>query len=127
MKFQKSKTFKNLVKAMQGEANAHIKYTIYASLLGNTSKELEKQINSINKIESYKDEWYQNYNNKNFDSMNKIYKNIKKEFKNIIHLENSIKEFRKIENTLGGRKAWGLADNASEDVTQSWILLTYSE
>ena len=36
--FQKSKTFKNLIKAMQGEANAHIKYTIYASLLGNTSK-----------------------------------------------------------------------------------------
>lgn len=36
-------------------------------------------------------------------------------------------EFRKIENTLGGRKAWGLADNAPEDVAQSWILLTYSE
>ena len=45
--FQKSKTFKNLIKAMQGEANAHIKYTIYASLLGNTSKELEKQILEI--------------------------------------------------------------------------------
>lgn len=45
--FQESQTFKNLIKAMQGEANAHIKYTIYASLLGNTSKELEKQILEI--------------------------------------------------------------------------------
>lgn len=36
-------------------------------------------------------------------------------------------EFIKIENTLGGRKTWGIADDASEDVAQSWILLTYSE
>lgn len=37
-------------------------------------------------------------------------------------------EFRKIEKTIcDGNNAWGLAKDASKDVAQSWILLTYSE
>ncbi len=40
-------TEENLKKAMQGEALAFIKYQIYASLLGNISKDLEEKINHI--------------------------------------------------------------------------------
>ena len=36
-------------------------------------------------------------------------------------------EIEKIEKTFGGSKARGIAEDASEDVAQSWILLTYSE
>ena len=62
------------------------------------NKEFENQINAINRIEKYKNEWYKNYDNKNFEKMYNVFKNIKKELKNIIPLENMIKEFRKIEN-----------------------------
>lgn len=47
MKLYGSHTEKNLKKALQGEALACVKYQIYASLLGNTSKEIENEINLI--------------------------------------------------------------------------------
>lgn len=46
-KFAASKTFQNLYKAMEGEALACMRYTIYASLIGKSSKELEKKILEI--------------------------------------------------------------------------------
>ena len=64
----------------------------------NLNNQLESQINSINKIENYKNEWYKNYENKDYEMMNKEYKNIKKELKNIVPIEKLIKETRKIEN-----------------------------
>lgn len=51
-----SHTQENLQKAMQGEALAYIRYQIYASLIGKTSKTLEEEINHIahNEKEHYK-------------------------------------------------------------------------
>ena len=40
-------TEKNLITAIQGEALAHFKYQIYASLLGKESKDVENRINEI--------------------------------------------------------------------------------
>ena len=71
---------------------------ISKNIENNLDHELKKQIDSINKIEEYTKDWYKNYNNKDYESMNKVYKNIKKELKNIIPLENIIKETKKIEN-----------------------------
>ena len=71
---------------------------ISENIENNLDNELKKQINSINKIEEYTKDWYKDYANKDFESMNKVYKNIKKELKNIVPLENVIKETRKIEN-----------------------------
>lgn len=93
-----SDTVEKILDNKINDENIQDRNYISNNIENNLNNELEKQINSINKIEIYKDEWYKNYNNKNFDSMNKTYKNIKKEIKNIIPLENSIKEFRKIEN-----------------------------
>lgn len=81
-----------------GSKDLNDKSLISKNIEDNLNSELEKQINSINKIENYKVEWYKNFDNKDFEAMNKTYKNIKKEFKNIIPLENNIKEIRKIEN-----------------------------
>ena len=64
----------------------------------NIDNEIKKQIDSINKIENYKEQWYKNFNEQNFNDMNKVFNKIKKEIKNIIPLENTIKEIRKIEN-----------------------------
>lgn len=47
MNLHGSYTEENLKKAIQGEALACVKYQIYASLLGNTSKEIEDKINHI--------------------------------------------------------------------------------
>jgi rubrerythrin len=68
-----SHTEKNLRQAMIGEALAYIKYQIYASLIGKTSKDLEAKINHIahNEKEHYKiwaklllgDDYYNNKSN----------------------------------------------------------------
>ena len=47
MKFEESKTYKNLETALQGEALAHLKYQFYKSKLSNTSKKLENILNEI--------------------------------------------------------------------------------
>lgn len=47
MNLKGTHTEKNLIKAMEGEALACAKYQIYASLLGNTSKDLEMKVNHI--------------------------------------------------------------------------------
>lgn len=56
MKLFGTHTQENLQKAMQGEALAYIRYQIYASLIGKTSKTLEAEINDIakNEKEHYK-------------------------------------------------------------------------
>lgn len=47
MKFEDSKTYKNLETALQGEALAHLKYQFYRSKIANTSKDLENKIDEI--------------------------------------------------------------------------------
>ena len=47
MNIKNTQTEKNLVKALQGEALAHMRYIIYASLIGKTSKSTEKEILEI--------------------------------------------------------------------------------
>lgn len=64
----------------------------------NLNNQLEEQIKSINKIESYKNEWYGYYEKRDLKKMNKVYEKINREIKNILPIENIIKEIRKIEN-----------------------------
>ena len=47
MNIKNTETEKNLIKSLKGEALAHMKYTIYAKLLGKSSKSIEKQIEEI--------------------------------------------------------------------------------
>lgn len=47
MELQDSQTYKNLQKAFQGEAMAHLKYQFYKSQLSNTSKAVEKHLDEI--------------------------------------------------------------------------------
>lgn len=73
MNLKNTETEKNLFKALQGEALAHMKYMIYASLIGKTSKDMERQILEIanNEKEHWKiyskllleDDYYNNFIN----------------------------------------------------------------
>lgn len=47
MNLKGSHTERNLKKALQGEALAHLKYQFYRSQLSNTSKEIEKELDEI--------------------------------------------------------------------------------
>ena len=77
--------------------------------------EIENQIKSFKKIEEYKSEWYKNYADKDLEKMNKTLKKIKKEFKNILPIENTIKEIRKIENLNELIKSKGGDFNITEE------------
>lgn len=47
MNFEQSETYKNLQKAFEGEAKAHLKYQFYKSKIANISKELESLLDEI--------------------------------------------------------------------------------
>lgn len=73
MDLKNSETEKNLKKALQGEAEAYIKYMIYAGIVGEKSKSIQKQIEEIahNEKEHWKvyrklllkDDYYDNDSN----------------------------------------------------------------
>lgn len=47
MKFKESETYKNLQKAFQAEAMAHLKYQFYKSQLADVSKDIENHLDEI--------------------------------------------------------------------------------
>ena len=71
-------------------------------ILDNVSKKIENeflsQINDIEKIQKYSNNWKEYFNNKNFYGMEKEFKKIKEKLKNLIPLENTLKNVRVIEN-----------------------------
>ena len=74
------------------------KNTILNTISNNIENEFNKQTESVEKIDKYLQNWKESYNNKDFASMEKQYKKLEKELKNIIPLENIIKNARNIEN-----------------------------
>ncbi|MBR3163188.1 MAG: hypothetical protein IKF17_03715 [Clostridia bacterium] len=74
------------------------KNIILNSIESNIEKSFEKQISNINKLDKYINNWKQYYNNQNFNGMEKEYKKINKELKNLVPLENTIKDARNVEN-----------------------------
>ena len=74
------------------------KNIILNNVQSNIEKEFSKQINSVEKLNKYINTWKINYENKDFNAMEKVYKNLEKELKNIVPMEKTIKEARTIEN-----------------------------
>ncbi|MDO5557124.1 MAG: hypothetical protein Q4G05_02640 [Clostridia bacterium] len=71
-------------------------------IIDNVSRNIENeflsQIDDIEKIQKYSNNWKEYYNQKNFFGMEKEYKKIKDRLKNLIPLENTLKNVRVIEN-----------------------------
>ena len=71
------------------------------SILNNVSSSIEKELvnqeKNIEKIEKYSQNWKEYYENKDFDGMQKEYKKIQEKLKEVIPIEETIKEARIIE------------------------------
>ena len=74
------------------------KNVILNSISNNIETQFNSQLASIEKIQKYSNQWKDYYKNKDFEGMQKEYDKMKKELKNIIPLETTIKEARQIEN-----------------------------
>lgn len=83
------------------------KNVLINNITSNLNNELEKQSNLIGNLESNIEKWKEAYTNKNFERMNKIYKNIENNINSIIPIENVIKEIRQIENVQNFIKSKG--------------------
>lgn len=72
------------------------------SILNNVEKNIEKtfdnQIRTLSNTEKYINDWKKSFSNKDFNSMEMQYKNIKKEIANLVPIEKTINDVRTIEN-----------------------------
>lgn len=64
----------------------------------NIEDEFNNQVNSVEKINKYSQNWKEYYNDRNFEKMDREYKKLENELEKIVPLESTIKEARNIEN-----------------------------
>lgn len=74
------------------------KNVIMRNIENNIQNNFDSQINSIEKINKYTNNWNQYYKNRDFDGMEKEYKKIKEKLKEIMPIENTIINAKKLEN-----------------------------
>lgn len=71
-------------------------------ILDNVSKNIENnftaQINGIEKLSRYEENWKEYFNNKDFEGMEKEYEKIKETLNNLLPLESTLKQARQMEN-----------------------------
>ncbi len=71
-------------------------------ILDNISKNIEDsfstQINSLEKLSKYENNWSEYFNKKDFEGMEREYNKIEEKLKELLPLENTLKEARRIEN-----------------------------
>ena len=91
------------------------KNAILNSVSNNIENEFEKEKKSLKLIEKYNNNWKNYYNEQNFEGMEKEYQKIKEKMKDIIPLENTIKQTRNIENLHLLIKKNGRDFNLSEE------------
>ena len=60
--------------------------------------EFKNQVSSVEKINTYAENWKDCYNNQDFDGMEKAYNKLKDELDKTLPLKNTLKEARNIEN-----------------------------
>jgi len=74
------------------------KNVIMRNIENNIQNNFDNQINSIEKINKYTNNWNQYYKKRDFDGMEKEYKKIKEKLKDIMPIENTIINAKKLEN-----------------------------
>lgn len=73
------------------------KNVILSNVKNNIENTLEEQTSDVKQLSNHIDNWKMFYNNQNFEGMTKEYNKIKNNIKNIIPLENILKETSRIE------------------------------
>ena len=74
------------------------KNVILNNVTKNIENEFEKQLDSIEKLDKYTNNWKNYYNEHDFEGMEREYGKIKEKLEDVLPTENTIKEVRKIEN-----------------------------
>ncbi len=74
------------------------KNVILDTISNNIEENFDTQINSIQKLSKYSTNWKDYYKNHDFSGMEREYRKIKDTIKDVLPLENTIKEIRRIEN-----------------------------
>ncbi len=74
------------------------KNVVLDTINSNIENSFDNQINSFEKIAKYCSNWKEYYQNHDFNGMEREYKKIKDKIKDVLPIENTIKEARKIEN-----------------------------
>lgn len=97
-------------------------------ILDNVSKNIEdtftSQIDSVEKLGKYENNWKEYYQSKNFEGMEREYQKIKDKLKELMPLENTIKEARIIENLHSIIKNNGQDFNLSKEQLELAKMLT---
>ncbi len=94
------------------------KNIILDNIENNIEKTFTSQTNSIENVNTYINEWKNCYNNKDFEGMEKEYEKLEEELKNLIPLENTLKQARNVENIHNLIKNNGKDFNLSEEALQ---------
>lgn len=89
---------KNLINSTTANIIKQSKNSIMNSISSKIEESLTNQIKSIEKLESYCEKWNEAFENKDFSTMEKRYKNINNYLNKTIPLEKIINQARKIEN-----------------------------
>ena len=74
------------------------KDVILNNVSNNIKNELDYQSNSIEKLNTYINNWKEYYNKKDFEGMEKEYNKMKIQIENVLPIENTLKEMRTVEN-----------------------------
>ena len=88
---------------------------ILNNIENNIKNELDYQSNSIEKLNTYVDNWKEYYNKKDFEGMEKEYNKIKIQIDNVLPIENTLKKVRNVENIHLLIKNNGQNFNITED------------
>ena len=89
---------KNLINSTVGNIVKTGKEIIIDILNKNVDTNLENQMKSVEKLNTYIKNWNKGYEKQDFKEMEKEYKKIEKELKNLMPLESLINETRQVEN-----------------------------
>ena len=89
---------KNLIPEGISKTIKQGKNIILNSISNNIENEFNNQIENSSKLEKYNTNWKEYFNKKDFDGMKKEYYKIKETLKNLVPLENTLKEARIIDN-----------------------------
>lgn len=74
------------------------KNVILDNVSSNIETEFANQINNVEKLGKYENNWINYYKTQNFDGMEREYQKIKEKLKEILPLEKTLKQAREIEN-----------------------------
>lgn len=98
-----------------GKALKRGKTSILSSVERNIESTLNSQISGVKNVEKYINNWRSFYENKDFDGMQREYSKLQKELKELVPLENTLKNARQVENIHNLIKNNGKDFNLSEE------------